>query len=170
MIRVTSDGANKIVRKLEQDKVILRDKIDRLSTFVAAVTENIEEVRPEFDFMKTIEEIEEIEYKIMKIKHAKTKFNVETTMSNGYTVGENLVRMAELNTMKNTYERLATAQPKTRMRATGNKDIEYQYTNYKIADARKKFEEVRDEIAEIQKEINIINTSEKYMIDISIDM
>lgn len=45
MIKVTSDAANKLIKKLEQEKGILADKISKMSTFVVAVTENYDQIK-----------------------------------------------------------------------------------------------------------------------------
>ena len=47
MIKVTSDAANKLIKKLEQEKGILKDKISKMSTFIVAITENYDQIKAE---------------------------------------------------------------------------------------------------------------------------
>lgn len=173
MIKVTSDVANKLIKKLEQDKNILSSKLSTMSTFVVAVTENYDQIKAEqaaeFDFNEIITQIDEIDKKIIAIRHAKSVFNNSTVMKNGLTVGDNIVRLAILEREKSIYSRLATKQKKTR-NTSMNKDIEYTYLNYELEDAKKKYDSVYTEISEIQEELNIVNSSTEYKFEIDIDL
>lgn len=162
MIKVTSDVANKLIKKLEQEKGILTDKISKMSTFVVAVTENYDQIKAEqeaeFKLNETISQIDEIDKKIITIRHAKSVFNNSVVMKNGLTVGDNIVRLAILEREKGIYSGLATRQKKKRNTSL-NKDIEYVYLNYELEDAKKKYDSVYTEISEIQEELNIVNSS-----------
>ena len=173
MIKVTSDAANKLIKKLEQEKGILTDKISKMSTFVVAVTENYEQIKAEqeaeFNLNETIAQIDEIDKKIITIRHAKSVFNNLVVMKNGLTVGDNIVRLAILEREKGIYSGLATRQKKKRNTSL-NKDIEYVYLNYDLEDAKKKYDSVYTEISEIQEELNIVNSSAEYKFEIDIDL
>ena len=173
MIKVTSDAANKLIKKLEQEKGILTDKISKMSTFVVAVTENYDQIKAEqeaeFNLNETIKQIDEIDKNIIAIRHAKSVFNNSVVMKNGLTIGDNIIRLAILEREKNIYSRLATRQKKTRNTST-NKDIEYTYLNYDLEDAKKKYDSVYTEISEIQEELNIVNSSSEYKFEIDIDL
>lgn len=74
MIKVTSDVANKLIKKLEQEKGILTDKISKMSTFVVAVTENYDQIKAEqeaeFKLNETISQIDEIDsFNLFKSLH-----------------------------------------------------------------------------------------------------
>ena len=173
MIKVTSDAANKLIKKLEQEKGILTDKISKMSTFVVAVTENYDQIKAEqeveFNLNEVIAQIDEIDRKLITIRHAKSLFNNSVVMKNGLTVGDNIVRLAILEREKGIYSGLATRQKKKRNTSL-NKDIEYVYLNYDIEDAKKKYDSVYAEISEIQEELNIVNSSAEYKFEIDIDL
>ena len=173
MIKVTSDAANKLIKKLEQEKGILTDKISKMSTFVVAVTENYDQIKAEqeaeFNLNETITQIDEIDKKIITIRHAKSVFNNSVVMKNGLTVGDNIVRLAILEREKGIYSGLATRQKKKRNTSL-NKDIEYVYLNYDLEDAKKKYDSVYTEISEIQEELNSVNSSAEYKFEIDIDL
>lgn len=172
MIKVTSDVANKLIKKLEQEKGILTDKISKMSTFVVAVTENYDQIKAEqeaeFKLNETISQIDEIDKKIITIRHTKSVFNNSVVMKNGLTVGDNIVKLAILEREKGIYSGLATRQKKKRNTSL-NKDIEYVYLNYELEDAKKKYDSVYTEISEIQEELNIVNSSAEYKFEIDID-
>lgn len=173
MIKVTSDAANKLIKKLEQEKGIFTDKISKMSTFVVAVTENYDQIKAEqeaeFNLNEVIAQIDEIDRKIITIRHAKSLFNNSVVMKNGLTVGDNIIRLAILEREKGIYSGLATRQKKKRNTSL-NKDIEYTYLNYDLEDAKKKYDSVYTEISEIQEELNIVNSSVKYKFEIDIDL
>lgn len=173
MIKVTSDAANKLIKKLEQEKGILTDKISKMSTFVVAVTENYDQIKAEqeaeFNLNETISQIDEIDKKIITTRHAKSLFNNSVVMKNGLTVGDNIIRLAILEREKGIYSGLATRQKKKRNTSL-NKDIEYTYLNYDLEDAKKKYDSVYTEISEIQEELNIVNSSAEYKFEIDIDL
>ena len=164
---------NKLIKKLEQEKGILTDKISKMSTFVVAVTENYDQIKAEqeaeFKLNETISQIDEIDKKIITIRHAKSVFNNSVVMKNGLTVGDNIVRLAILEREKGIYSGLATRQKKKRNTSL-NKDIEYVYLNYELEDAKKKYDSVYTEISEIQEELNIVNSSAEYKFEIDIDL
>ena len=173
MIKVTSDAANKLIKKLEQEKGILTDKISKMSTFIVAITENYDQIKAEqeaeFNLNETISQIDEIDKKIITIRHAKSVFNNSVVMKNGLTVGDNIIRLAILEKEKGIYSGLATRQKKKRNTSL-NKDIEYTYLNYDLKDAKKKYDSVYAEISEIQEELNIVNSSAEYKFEIDIDL
>ena len=50
-MKITPDGAQKLIRSLEEERKQLVNQINELSSFVVAVSEgNPEELRPKFDF------------------------------------------------------------------------------------------------------------------------
>lgn len=68
MQKITSAYANKMLRSLEEDKAFWVNKKAASSTYVAAVNE--EPVIPEYDYMTVANMIDEIDRKIVTIKHA----------------------------------------------------------------------------------------------------
>lgn len=67
MKKITSAYANKMLRSLEEDKAFWVNKEAASSTYVAAVNE--EPVIPEYDYMTIANTIDEIDRKIVTIKH-----------------------------------------------------------------------------------------------------
>lgn len=172
MIKLTSDEAQKLISKLKSKESDLIQNMSDLSTFVAAIVEDVEELRPKFDYMGAVNEIESLDRKIMKIQHAKNVFNSTTTLTGmDLTIDEALVRMAHLNKMYNTYHRMSQKQEKERCNSgLRNKEIEYSYTNYRVEDAKKMADEFLDEIHAIQKVLNYVNSTVTFEVDVEIDV
>ena len=140
-MKLTPDGAQKLIHSLEEERKQLVDQINKLALFVVAVSEgNPEELRPEFDFTATVDGIRSIDEKIRKIKHARNVFNTTTVLpEEKMTVDEALVLMATLNNNYGYFADLGNRQPKTRNRTQYKGEIEYTYTNYNIIVFRKLF-------------------------------
>ncbi|MGN0574687.1 MAG: hypothetical protein ACI4J2_01555, partial [Ruminococcus sp.] len=66
---VTSAQAAKLLRKLNDELQILQLRETKTSSFVAAIQEDIESVRPEYNFREMRDAQAEVEKKIRKVKH-----------------------------------------------------------------------------------------------------
>ena len=172
MITITSDGANKLLKKLETEKQIVLNSIDDLSVYIAAVTEQPEELKPKFDFCESMKRLEDLNDKIIRLRHARNMFNLATKLKNGMTIDQALIKLAMLNKYVEKIKNMSTRQEKSRVRSSGfsarSNEIEYQYINYNLDDAKGKYEEIVDEIMSIQEELNLINTTLVFDVDINL--
>lgn len=171
-MQITPDGAYKLILKLENDKRALIEKRDKVATFVVAVSEgDPEELRPDFDLKSTVEEIKQIEEKIIKIKHQRNLFNATTVLpETELTIDEALIKMAILNREYSRYVEMGRAESKERVLSfgSGKADIEYRYTNYPIEVAKKIGDQMYTELQQIQTKLNRINST--YTFEIPDDM
>ena len=97
MQKITSAYANKMLRSLEEDKAFWVNKEAASSTYVAAVNE--EPVIPEYDYMTVANMIDEIDRKIVTIKHALNLTNATAKVQVGeqeMSIDGILIRMAQL--------------------------------------------------------------------------
>ena len=124
------------------------------------------------DFNESMQKVEDLNKKIMCIRHARNKFNIETKLKNGMTVDQALIKLAMLNKCVEKIKNMSTRQEKSRVRSSGfsarSNEIEYQYINYNLDDAKGKYEEIVDEIMNIQEELNLINTTLVFDVDINL--
>lgn len=170
MIKLTSDEAQKLISKLRTKESDLNQSMSNLSTYVAAIVEDPNELRPDFDFKSAVDEIENLDKNIIKIQHAKNQFNIVTVLPDlDMTIDEALVRLSHLNKMYSIYHRMASKQKKERNTSRlGNKDIEYIYTNYEPSDAKEIADKMLDEIHKIQKVLNYVNSTVSFDVDIEV--
>lgn len=163
----TSAEANKLLKKLNDEKASLENTEHISSTFTVATSENIEEVRPKYDYAETQAIIAEIEAKIRKIKHAINRFNLEQEVPGfNMTVDQVLVYMPQLATKKVKLERMKARIPKVReyLRVAGI--IEYTYTNYDIEEVKRDYDNTVDELSRAQTALDLLNNSVKFEIDV----
>lgn len=101
MTKMTSAYANKMLRKLNEDKEFWNSKERSGYLYVAALDE--EPVIPDYDYCEVAKNIEEIVEKIIKIKHAINLANATNQIQVGdrqMTADMILVKMAQLNVRK----------------------------------------------------------------------
>lgn len=166
-MKITPDGAQKMIHSLETQRRQLVEKMNELSTFIVAVSEgNPEDLRPEFNFTDTVNEIKMIDEKILKIKHARNVFNTTTYLPDEQmTIDEALIMMAVLNNNYKYYTKLGNAQKKRRNMSSYANEIEYIYTNYDIGEAKNCGKSMYDKMLEIQSKLNLVNTTYTFEID-----
>lgn len=167
-MKITPDGAQKLIRSLEEERQQLAGKIDKLSTFVVAVSEgNPEELRPDFNCMETIKEVDCINEKIRKIKHSRNIFNTTTLLpEEDITLDEALVQMAMLNKNYEYYIKLGNRQTRERNRTSYGNEIEYTYTNYDIQEIKNYGKNMYERMLEIQSKLNLVNSTYNFEVDL----
>ena len=163
----TSSEAAKLLRKLNEEKSSLESQESKASAFSAAITENVEDARPEYDYAATQSAIDEVDTKIRRVKHAINTFNLTHEVPGfGMTVDMMLVYIPQLTRKKQRLSAMKDRLPKTReyIRVAGI--IEYSYANYDVAQAARDYDAVSEELSRAQTALDVLNNSVKFEIDI----
>jgi len=171
MAKMTSAYANKVLRKLNEDKEFWRRKEAESCMYVAALDE--EPVIPEYDYTKVAATIEEIDEKIVKIKHAINIANLTNEVEIGgrkMTVDQILIRMAQLNRRKYVMDDMRKQEPKTRI-GSGTYNArktapEYRYINYDLEVIKADYERVDAELAEMQIALDKYNQTYEFEVEL----
>ena len=160
---MTSAELNKELRKLYNERSQILAHELQTSVFVAATTENVEEIRPDYDLPATNEALQENEKKILQIKHRLNIFNSTYMIEElGMTIDEVLIYLPQLHMRVSTLERMAKRLPKTRccdQHGTRLNLIEYEYANYNQEDAQRLYDAASEELARIQIALDRVNTT-----------
>lgn len=161
-MKYTSAEIAKILRKLNDDYNMLLSKENESKSFVAAMGEDIDSVRPEYDYVKTAEELCRNENKIRKIKHALNVFNT-TQIVPGFdmTIDEILVYIPQLSKRKEKLAGMKSQLPKKRDYSYGrtNNIIDYKYINYDLKDVEADYDEVCKLLSDAQLALDKMNNS-----------
>lgn len=162
MTMMTSACANKMLRKLNEDKEYYRSKEVDGMTYVAALDE--EPVIPEYDYGTVAAAIAEIDEKILIIKHAINLNNTINRIQVGdkdMSIDEILVKMAQLNRRKGVLDIMRKKEPKTRINSgyyASRKAVpEYEYINYDLDEVKAQYEKADAEIAMMQMALDKYN-------------
>lgn len=161
-MQITSAGANKLLRKLEDDKRFLLAQEASASTYV--VTEGAEAVIPAYDYKKTAQGLETIEAQVRKIKHALNIFNSTTTLDGlDITIDEALVKMAQLNQRKSTLDSMRCRLEKERVTNFGRSNVvEYTCINYDLAEIQADYQSISQQIMDIQLALDLTNQTKTF--------
>lgn len=162
-MQVTSAQASKMLKKLQEQLKSMESMEAQMSTFHAAVGENVEDVRPDYEFTQYQREMEKVEEQIRALKHAINEFNVKTEVPGfGITIDQMLILIPQLTKKKEKYQRMKDTLPKQRdemLLHRGSGVIDYVYANYRIDTAKEAYEHVCDELARAQNALDVLNNT-----------
>lgn len=171
MQKMTSAYANKLLKRLEEDKIFWVSKEETSSTYVVA--NNEEPVVPEYDYVQVANMITEIDERIAVIKHALNVSNATAKIMVGdieMSIDTILIRMAQLNKRKNTLDVMRKRLPKTRVEQSSymsrNTVPEYRYINYDLDLIKKEYDVVSKKIMEMQMALDKYNQTVQFEVNI----
>lgn len=170
-MQYTSAEAAKLLRKFTEERRALLAREQKCKMFNAALGEDIETVRPAYDFTTMQADIAAVEKKIRCIKHAINVFNT-TTVVPGFnmTIDEVLVYLPQLTETKEKLSEMSAVLPKARAGLGGYMSsasvIDYEYANYVPEDAEAALQEVSDRLSAVQTALDLVNSTVKMDIDL----
>ena len=171
MKKMTSACANKMLRKLKEDRVFWTNKECQNCTYDVSADE--EPVIPEYDYETVAKEIAVIDETVVKIKHAINLNNAINRIPVGdeeMSIDEILVRMAQLNTRKYTLDLMRKNEPKKRigqgLYSARKTTPEYRYINYDLDLIKSEYERIDDTISQMQIALDFYNQTFEFEIDI----
>ncbi len=158
-MKCTSAEAGKMLRKLMEEKSSIEMREYSGKEFLAAVGEDLESVRPDYDFAKTQSALAEVEEKIRKLKHALNVFNSTTVIPEfDMTIDEMLVYIPQLTARKNKLSSMKDKLPKVREQSRTNSSIlDYRYLNYDVNEVAAEYEKAADTLASAQNALDAVN-------------
>lgn len=163
-MRMTSAEAAKLLRKLQEelDNVLLMEEQSR--EFSAALGEDVESVRPAYDYGEVQRQIQGLEKQIRRVKHSISAFNLvqEVPGFEGMTIDQMLVYIPQLSRRKAKLALMQQRLPKQRERAGyggGSQIIDYSYANYDMETVRADYEKAAEELSRAQTALDLVNTT-----------
>ena len=167
-MNITSAQAAKLLKKLSEDLSAAEDREKKSSTFNAALGEEVESVRPNYDFGETQTTLSALEEKIRRLKHAINIFNTTHTVPEfGMTIDEMLVYIPQLTKRKNKLGEMRAALPKKRVEVWGGNRgvIDYAYANYDPAVVSTEYDKVTETLSQAQLALDRVNSTETFEFD-----
>ena len=170
-MKMTSAYANKMLRKLSEDKEFYRRKEAEGCTYVATLEE--EPVIPEYDYVKTAACIEEIDEKIVKIKHAINLANLTNEIEvdgSRMTADQILIRMAQLNKRKSVLDMMRKMEPQSRVGtvnySTRRPVPEYRYINYDLDTVKADYDRIDAQLYQMQLALDKYNQTVEFEVEL----
>ena len=169
-MKITSVQAAKMLRQLNDELRTLQVREQNSRSFIAALQEDPESVRPEYDYAEMQKAQAEIEIKIRKLKHAVNVFNTTTVIPEfGITIDEMLVYLPQLNAQCSKLSSMKDALPQVREKSNFGQSsniIDYRYANYDIEQVNRDYTEMSAKLAKAQTALDLINNTAEMEIDI----
>ena len=169
-MKMTSAQAAKLLRQLNDELRTLQLREGNTCSFVAALEEDIESVRPAYDFSEMSAAQAEVECKIRKVKHAINVFNTTTIIPDfNITIDEMLIYLPQLNAECATLSKMRDAMPKVRVSSGysgGGNIIDYKYANYDIEEVGRYYTDVSETLAKAQIALDLVNSTVEFEINI----
>ena len=166
MKKITSAYANKMLRSLEEDKAFWVNKEASSSIYE-------EPVIPEYYYMTIANTIDEIDRKIVTIKHTLNLTNATAKVPVGnqeMSIDSILIRMAQLNKRKAVLDDMRKRLPKMRVYSNSFSSSgsvpEYKYINYDLEVIRQEYDRISNTIMEMQIALDRYNQTVLFDVDI----
>ena len=169
-MKYTSAEANKLLRTLENKIADSERKEAISSSFLVAAGEDVESLRPKYDFLETQKKIEELKAQVRKVKHAINTFNLTHTLPgfDGLTIDQALVYIPQMSEKIRKLRSMSEVLPKQRVNDRYNASfVDYKVANYDIEEAEKAYAEAKETLSALQLALDSVNNSEYMEIDIS---
>ena len=167
-MKISSKNASKLLKQFneERDSLILQENQSKL--FLAAVGEDIESVRPEYDYDAVQKQLKDLEEKIVKLKHAINVFNTTTVLKDfEMSIDEMLVYIPQLTQRKNKLDQMRKVLPKQRVENyTSSNIIDYRIINYDLEKIRKDYDKTVEELNRAQSALDEANINLSFEVDL----
>ena len=159
---MTSAEANKQLKQMQLKRRQILETEKEVSKFVAATTEDVDKVRPDYNYQFTQLDLEVLEKNIRELKHRINVFNSTYMIPEiGMTIDQVLVALPMLNDEVNKLRRMVGALEKKRVSSFGSRTsiIEYEYINYDRDQVRDDYDKASKRLAEMQIALDKANTT-----------
>lgn len=167
-MKLTSSEAAKLLKKLNDEYSSIKEKEKMTRIFTASFGEDVESIRPAYNYDKTKALLDESERKIRTLKHALNVFNVTHTVPGfDMTIDEILIYIPQLTARKQKLAEMKSRLPKMREQFYSRTGyvIDYSYVNYDISAVESDYEKVSDELTRAQLALDSVNSSETFDVE-----
>ena len=173
MMKMTSAYANKMIKKLMDDKHYWREIENERHKYIVGIGE--EAIIPEYDFMEVHKTIADLDERIVKIKHALNISNSTNRVSvdgKEYTIDMLLVKMAQMNERKAVLGAMRKLTPKTRVMESGygrmhkTPTSDVQCINFDMDIVKREYDHVDVFINELLLALDKYNQTVEFEVDI----
>lgn len=160
---MTSAEAMKQLKQLQLKRRQILAEETEVSKFTAATTEDVESVRPEYNYQFTKLDLDVIESNIRELKHKINVFNSTYMIPElGLTIDQVLVALPMLNEEVTKLRKMAGAIDKRRCSSSYTSRsslIEYEYLNYDRDFIRQEYEKESKRLSDMQIALDKANTT-----------
>ena len=172
-MKYTSAEANKLLNGIQGRISDITRKEDLAASFRVASGEDVESLRPQYDFAATQKELESLEEKARIVKHAINTFNLTHTLPgfDGLTIDQALVLIPQVRGRITKLRSMSGVLPKQRIidRYGSANYVDYLVSNYDIEEAERAYVKAKELLASLHLALDTVNTTETMEIDIVLE-
>ena len=172
-MKYTSAEANKLLNSIEGRIADLERKEELTSRFQVASGEDVESLRPKYDFAATQKELAALEAKMRIVKHAINTFNLTHTLPGfeDLTIDQALVYIPQLTARIRKLRSMSSVLPKQRIidRYSNPNFVDYSVSNYDIEEAEQAYVEAKELLGSLHLALDRVNTTETMDIDVALE-
>ena len=172
-MKYTSAEANKLLNGIQGRISDITRKEDLAASFRVASGEDVESLRPQYDFAATQKELESLEEKVRIVKHAINTFNLTHTLPgfDGLTIDQALVLIPQVRGRITKLRSMSGVLPKQRIidRYSSANYVDYLVSNYDIEEAEQAYIKAKELLASLHLALDTVNTTETMDIDIVLE-
>jgi hypothetical protein len=165
-MKITSAQAAKMIRQLNDELSAVQSKEEMSKSFLASLGEDVESVRPKYDYETTQELIITLETRIRKLKHAINVFNsTQIIPEYGFTIDEMLVYLPQITKRLSKLSQMKNVMPKAREKSylhSNSTIIDYRYANYDIEKVTQDYTALYEELSKAQTALDYVNSTVEF--------
>lgn len=166
---LTSSQAAKLLKQFDGKIKDLLNNESKAATFVTAMGEDAEAVRPDYDYLYTQAELDRLQKLVLSLKHQINLFNATTYVGDtGMTIDQVLIMIPMLRAKTQKLSEMANRLPLERISGgyRANNIVEYTHTNYPISEAKADYDACCARLAELQLALDKTNSSVVFEVDL----
>ena len=169
-MQYTSAAANKLLKKLNDEYLDLINKENRTKDFKASLGEDVESVRPDYDYDACQDALAKVEGQIRTLKHAINVFNT-THIVEGFdmSIDQMLVYIPQLTKRKAKLAAMKAKLPKERVANEFNRSsniIDYCYINYDLNSVEADYQATSELLNQAQIALDVLNNTETFEVEL----
>ncbi len=171
MMKMTSAYANKLIKKLKEDRDYWTEIEKDRHTYIVAQGE--EAIIPEYDFLEVHRTIADIDEKIIKVKHALNVANSTNYVEiedKKYTIDMLLVKMAQMTERKAVLGAMRKLTPKSRVKKSGfgvlHQTPDVQCINFNMDVVKSEYDRIESFSNELLLTLDKYNQTVEFDVDI----
>lgn len=162
-MKMTITAANREIKRLKDELAIIKE--EEVCARVITHSEGEDPIPVTYDFLATQAKIDNLNQRIMKIRHAVNVFNVSYVLpSAGMTIDAVLIHVAMLSEEKKKLQEMLRIQEVTRKPSYSS--VEISHRNFDKTQVEDRFRRVSDELEKMWAELDLANLTEEIEVDI----
>ena len=166
MRKVSPQTVAKKINALKEELKDLERYENQSCTFSFTVGEDLEDIRPSYDYKETQKRYMELTEEIRKLRHTMNLFNTSTIVPGfNMTVDQMLVYLPMLRGRKQTLQKMKDEPMNGLSSRVTYRGVNYTYSNYSVQKVTEDYRRIAEEYAKARTALDFINATGEIEVD-----